>query len=317
MSEQSNKTVELQADKPSNKIKNGSVAVGSEISGVTFLKRGITSNLRAVSKGGDFLKHSFSSFRQSQSYSEESLVKIGALDIVERQIKQANSLLTFCLSLSVFMTGLIVFLSMNSGVITSYITEAFEGKHITYGFGIIVGLLGCAYIIIYGYVALLDFRKISSITAAPKELSAQYRSSFNAIVLIYLLQSLASTIMQSAPDLSIIRTVAGIFAITLSISLFNSARFIFNPSRPPVSNINILSVILKSLLGFSTSRYKGKLELDHGSVSLIICVMGLITAMNFISKEASVISMFSLFSTALGLGVILAMYIHGWRLKND
>lgn len=313
----SEKNINEENRSTSSKAAGAASNVAAEISGFTFIKRGLSANYRAVKGGGQHLKSTFQAFFKAQKNSAKTLVLIESLPLVERQVKQANSLLTVCICFFSIICGLIVFFSMKAGLIIGTLTSAFDGDFFTEGLSVVIGIMAVLYMALYGFSAWKDFRSLTAVTNAPTQLAQQYKSSFNIISVIFLIHTTVCIFLQHTGDVSILRTITGISVLLLTISLFNSARHIFNPVNAPIENNNILTASLKAILGMASHRSTEVSTDAHGSIAVILFISIPLTMINLLSKEASLIGFISLFATVMGLGVMSAMYIHGWLLEND
>lgn len=305
------------ANSSGNRAVKTAATVGSEISGITFIKRGLSANYRAITGGGSFLKRTFFSFKNAQKRNADEYISMNEIPLLVRQIMQANSLFTICLGLVALFVGFISLFSMSTGSLVNAFKTAFTQDWFAQPFAILLGAMAFLYLAGFTYTTFRDFKALSATTPAPSALSDQYHASFNVVMLIFLLHSCSSIVLQTAPDLSSLRTIAGIATFTLSISLFLTCRRVFDPSMKAVDPSSLLLCSFKSLLGFGVQRFN-KSKSYYRSAPIFLMSLTLVIALsNFALKESSIVSIISLLVSILGLATLFAMFIHIWYLKHD
>jgi hypothetical protein len=290
------------------------IAVGGEISGFTFLKRGISSHVNIGRESKQFVTDTF-----NETKSQMKVPKVESLNNiprVQRQIKQANALYSACLSFLSLFVVLIVIINSLFVLKFDFISLFIEDNKFLYLSSLAVGFSAFIFVLFSGLISYKDFIKITRSTTAPYDLSMEYRSSLLSLCSIFVLQNSISTLMQTAPDLSYIKAIAGFFTITLSISLFYSARKTYDPRYLSQSPINLLPLCLTSFFGRNIGRFYTQNMIPKSPIFLLsISFFSLF--INILTKDIGAVSIISLFISIIGFGAIIAMTIHGWFLKND
>lgn len=299
--------------------KTGTVAKGAvaEVSGFNFLKRGISSNYRAVKHAVDYGIDLTKATIRKPNDSSENLVAVEDVSLVQRQIMQANALVSGTISITALVMTVFVSIPLIYNSFSDVVAKVMQNESLTYAFSIAVSLVAFIYLALYAYVSLIDFKAINKKTLAPIALCEEYQASFHSLALILLLQNAACLLMQTAPDISPLRTIAGILSISLSISLINSARKIYSPTLQATKNNTMIKTLFTALMGFTTYRsVKNHAIAISKPVFLLFFTMS-ICLLNIFTKEPSVVSIISFFASIIGIGVLVAIYTHAWKLKHD
>ncbi|WP_286241263.1 hypothetical protein [Neptuniibacter halophilus] len=300
-------------EKPKKRFKSARM-VGSEVSGFTFIKRGIAAHVRAGQQGYAVLKTGAANVIALSK--EQPMAEVSDISLVERQIKQANSLYSTIVWFgAVFLSLITVFFTY--GPIAAVLSTSLEDMPTINIFSMSIGFLAIIYFLMNGYLSLRDFRLISRITPAPSGLTAQYRATYTPIATTIILMNACAIIMQLAPGLSYERAAAGLFTVLTTIGVIQSVKNSYNPTKQATKGYSITAIITRTLTGRSITRYPAVAgdQATHPTVVLITTVI--FTGVNLCTKESSLLSLFNLFGVLIGLAALVAMSIHAWGLDRD
>ncbi|WP_299197693.1 hypothetical protein [uncultured Amphritea sp.] len=300
-----------------DKTRKYSSAVFKEITGITFLSRGISANFRAISGGVDWLKKSSEELANQKEHYQQAGDPVETYPTVSRQIFLINAVLSFFLMMTALLTATIVSVMFLFDAELRGLLSFFASSPMVLYSSILVAIGGLAYVCMNAYASLNHIKILIRSTKVPYEYSDQLRGATTLILSIAAIHAALITGFQITPaDDWITKLTLGIIAALFSIGTYKNLRYIYSPNTSAKLQKNLLISLVNTLILAKESRPLGAGNFGQPPLVQAFIVVA-ITVFSFITKNDSLIALFSTLVSITALAILGASMMIVWGLEDD